>query len=142
MLVLVVTVLIWLGVFEGELSDDAQIRRLIDDSKTNVNDHDWSDLFAQCDMTAAERDKWEKAVPQQARFVELETLNTTGFISVPTLATEYSVEVHYVSTYNVLGNTMQGKSGTAVFYFVKRDGRWWIDMDETAKSVPHFTPPK
>ncbi|MHC4841158.1 MAG: hypothetical protein ACYTDT_09420 [Planctomycetota bacterium] len=135
------TVLIWLGVFEGKMSDDAQVRALIDNSKTYINEHDWGDLFAQCDMTSEERQKWEDSVPRQANFLVMESLNPAGFISVPPGSTTYQIEVHYVARMDVLGNRIQAQQGKSIMHFVKRDGRWWINMDETAKTLPHITPP-
>ncbi|MDC1143193.1 hypothetical protein OAU50_08895 [Planctomycetota bacterium] len=136
-----ITALIWLGVFEGDQSDDAQVRALIENSQTHLNDHDWSDFFAQCDMTSAEREKWENWVPRQANFLVLDSLNPVGFISVPEGATTYEIEVHYVAHMNLMGRKLQAQQGKSVFHFTKRDGRWWINMDETAKTIPHMKPP-
>ena len=83
LLTLTLFVLAYCGVFEGEQSDEAQIRALIDRSQDEINDHDWDDLFDLTDLTEPEKQAWIAAVPRQAQLVQIDAINPKGLLAVP-----------------------------------------------------------
>lgn len=143
LLVLLLLVLVWLGVFEGEQSDEAQIRELIDRAKQEINSHNWEDFLRLCDLTEEERQRWLAAIPRQAEYVVLETLLPTGFIGVPAGATEYEQEVHTLAHLRVpvVGRRLQGDSVQGTMFFVKVNDRWRIDLDRSASTFPYLPKP-
>jgi hypothetical protein len=143
LLVLLIFVLMWLGVFEGKHSDEAQIRDLIDRAKLEINEHNWEDFLRLCDLTEQQRQDWLAAIPRQANYVVLETLLPTGLISVPAGATEYEQEVHTLAHLRVpvVGTRLQGDSVRGTMFFVKVDERWRIDLDRSATTFPYLPRP-
>lgn len=132
LLVLLLFVLAYCGVFEGEQSDEAQIRSLMERAQEEINDHDWDDLFDLTDMTEAEKQAWEQSLPQQAGYVQVDSITPRGLITVPAGSTEYELDVAVVAHLEKLG--ISGPQFDAVectLFFVKKDGRWYIDMDRS-----------
>jgi hypothetical protein len=87
LLVLLLIALAYFGVFESPQSDEAQIRGLIDASRNEINDHNWDRLLRLCDLTEEQRTQYRDAIPRQANFVHITTIQPEGFISVPAGAT-------------------------------------------------------
>ena len=143
LLVLIVFVLAYCGVFEGKQSDEAQIRDLLERSKEEVSDHDWDDLFSLGDMDEQEKQAWIDVVPQQAEYVVIDSISPREMISVSEGATEYSVDVSVVAHLGKLGFTgpqMDSVAGTV--YFFKKGDRWYIDFDKSGSTFPYVPKPK
>ena len=139
LLILIVCVLWWLGVFEGEQSDEAQSRALVERSKDETNDHDWDDLFALTDMSEEDKQAWEETVPQQANFVVIDSITPNGFISVPAGATTYELEVTVVAHMQVpIAGNIRADSVKGTLYFVKKKDRWFIDWTKSAPTFPYI----
>jgi hypothetical protein len=134
LLVLVVLVLAYCGVFEGKQSDEAQVRALLERSRDEINDHDWDDLFNLCDLTEPEKQAWIDAVPNQARLVQVDSIQPQGMISVPTGATDYEIDVTVIAHLEApivgkIGNQMDSVS--CHMRFVKKHDRWFIDPNNS-----------
>lgn len=143
LLILIVLVLAWLGVFEGEQSDEAQVRALIERSREETNDHDWDDLFDLTDMSEEDKQAWIKSVPQQANFVVLDSITPDGFIGVPEGATSYEQDVTVVAHLEVpIAGNIQADSVKGTLYFVKKKDRWFIDWNKSAPTFPYIPSPK
>jgi hypothetical protein len=141
LLILLLFVLAYCGVFEGAQSDEAQIRALIDRSKEEVSDHDWDDLFDLCDLPQEERQAWLDAKPDLAEYVQIDSITPKSFIGVPAGATEYELEVTVIAhleKVGISGPQLDGVEGT--MWFVKKDGRWFIDLNRS--DFPYITKPK
>lgn len=145
LLALIVVVAVWAGLFEGAESDDAQIRALIERARDEINDHDYDDFLKLCNLTPAEREAWKSAIDGQplSNFVVVDTLEPRGFISVPAGASEYQIEVNAISHLEVpFKGSLQADSINGTFYFVKVEGRWRIDLDKSAATLPYIPKPK
>ena len=145
LLVLVGMVLAYCGVFEGDQSDTAQVRRLVDRAKDEMNAHDWDDFFALCDLTPEEARAWEASIPQQAQLVVVDNITYREFLAVPDGATEYSINVTVLAHLEApivgrVGAQLDSVNGT--LYFVKKDGRWLIDINKSAPTFPYLPQPK
>lgn len=141
LLVILALVLAWCGVFEGAESDEAQIRALIDQSKEEINDHDWDDFLRLCHLNDADRQAWRDGIPRQANFVIIDSLVPKGLISVPAGSTEYEVNVHAVAHMSVMGRSVQADAVDGTMFFVKVDGRWKIDLDRSSSTFPYIPKP-
>jgi len=141
LLVLIVLVLAYCGVFEGSQSDEAQVRRLIDDSQTQINDHNWDRLLRLCDLTPERREQWRESIPRQANFVRVTAIQPEGFISVPEGSTEYSINVVVIAHMQILGREVQHQRANGTMFFVKRGDAWLIDLERTAPTFPHMPVP-
>lgn len=144
LLTLVLFVLAYCGVFEGEQSDEAQIRALMERAQEEINDHDWDDLFELTDLTEQEKQAWIKAVPRQADLVQIDAVNPKGLITVPAGSTEHEQEVSVVAHLEApvvgsVGPQIDAVEGT--LYFVKKDGRWYIDWEKSAPTFPYIPKP-
>lgn len=138
LLTLILFVLAYCGVFEGPQSDEAQIRALMERSREEVNDGDWDDLFDLCDLTEADKKAWIETVPERANYVEIDSISPRGVLSVPEGVTEYSVDVSVLAHFEKIGISgpkLDSVSGT--LYFVKKDGRWLIDWQQSAPTFPY-----
>jgi hypothetical protein len=145
LLTLLLFVLAYCGVFEGDQSDEAQIRALIDRSRDEVNDHDWPRLFDLCDLTPDEKQAWINAVPNQAELVHIDSITPRGFISVPEGAVEYELEVSVLAHLEApivgrVGPQIESVSGT--LFFIKKGDRWFIDWNRSAPTFPYIPRPK
>ena len=132
--VLVLFVLAYCGVFEGAQSDEAQIRALLERSREEINDHDWDDLFDLCDLTEPEKQAWIKSVPNQAKLVQIDSMQPSGIISVPPGATEYELDVTVIAHLEapVVGKIGNGMDSVSCHIrFVKKNNRWYIDADNS-----------
>ncbi|MCB9894742.1 MAG: hypothetical protein H6839_09850 [Planctomycetes bacterium] len=128
--VLVLLVLAYCGVFEGAQSDEAQVRSLLEHSREEINDKDWQDLFDLCDLTEAEKQAWIEAVPAQADIVQLDSVAAAEIISIPDGATEYELDVTvtgHIGKLFVKGPQLNSVSCHVCF--VKKNGRWYIDIN-------------
>ena len=145
LLTLLLFVLAYCGVFEGAQSDEAQIRALMERAQEEINDHDWEDLFDLTDMTEGEKQAWINAVPRQAQLVQVDAVNPKGLVSVPVGATDYEQEVSVLAHLEApvvgsVGPQIDAVDGT--LYFVKKDGRWFIDWKKSAPTFPYIPQPK
>jgi hypothetical protein len=141
LLILLLFVLAYCGVFEGAQSDEAQIRELIDRSRQEVSDHDWDDLFDLCDLPQEERQAWLDAKPELAEYVQIDSITPKSFISVPAGATEFELEVTVIAhleKIGISGPQLDGVEGT--MWFVKKNDRWFIDLNRS--DFPYITKPK
>lgn len=141
LLCLLLFVLAYCGVFEGAQSDEAQIRALLERSRDEMNDHDWDDFFDLCDLTGPEKRAWEEAVPRQANLVVIDAINPQEMISVPAGAGEYELNVTVIGHLDVMGRNVQGDVARGTLYFVKKDGRWYIDVNRSAPTFPYVPRP-
>lgn len=143
LLAVVILGLIYFGVFEGEQSDEAQIRALMDRAKTETNDHDWSDLFRLGDMTAERREAWVDSVPRQANLVRIDDIRPKSILNVAPGATEYELDVKVIAHLRnpIGGANIRGDVVDGTLYFVKNDGRWFIDFDRSADTFPYIRKP-
>lgn len=145
LLVILLLVASWAGLFTTAGSDEDQIRELMDKARDEINDHDYDDFLKLCDLTDERREAWlfEIRAQPMSNFVVVDTLAPKGFISVPTGATEYSVDVHTVSGVDV---PLRGRVGTdsinGTMHFVKKGDRWFIDLDKSASTFPYVPRPK
>jgi hypothetical protein len=131
------------GVFEGAQSDEAQIRALIERASDEISDHDWEDLFALCDLTPAEKQAWIDAVPAQAQYVSITSATPSGLINVPAGATEYQLDVSVVAQYGALGLGPQLDTTKVHLVFVKKNDRWYIDINNPKTNFgPYVNKPK
>lgn len=133
LLTLVLFILAYCGVFEGEQSDEAQVRALIERAQDEFNDEDWDDLFDLCDLTEAEKQAWIDSVPDNARNVEIEAVTPRELIVVPTGSTTYELQVSVVGRFAPGGVRVgpQLDAVTCTLAFVKKDGRWYIDVNKS-----------
>lgn len=145
LLVVLLVLASWAGLFESAGSDDAQIRELMEKAREEVNDHDYDDFLKLCDLTDERREAWlfEIRAQPMSNFVVVDTLAPKGFIAVPSGASEYSVDVHTVSGVDV---PFRGRVGTdsinGTMYFVKKNDRWYIDLEKSASTFPYVPRPK
>lgn len=145
LLVFLFLALMWLGVFEGEESDEAQIRELISTAQDNINEKEWDDLFRLGDMTPQRAREWEDSLPRLANVVKIHDIRPKQFIDVPAGATEYDVVVVVTAMLDPPMN-VPGVSGTrevneGTMYFVKVDDEWKIDFDRSTGTFPHVSAP-
>jgi hypothetical protein len=139
LLALLLVALVYFGVFESAQSDEAQIRSLIDNARTEINDHNWDRVLRLCDLTPEQRTAYREAIPRQANFVHITAITPEGFISVPEGATEYSIDVLVIGHMEILGREVQRQRTNGTMYFVKRAETWLIDLDRTSATFP-FVP--
>ncbi len=146
LLLLVLVILSFFGVFEGELSDEAQVRALIEASKEEITDHDWDDLLDLTDSPPAERDIWKRTIPKQADLVVIEAITPNGFITVPADAKTYSVEVTVLARLELpIAGGLRAQSIKGRLFFVKVDVRgkqvWKLDLRKSAPTFPYLPNP-
>jgi len=143
LLVLAILAMAWLGVFEGEQSDDARVRRLMQAIQSEINDHDWDDFFLMCDLTAEETEQWRAAVPAQAAMVRIDTMQPKGLISVPRGATEYAFDVHVIAHLEVpIAGTLRADTLDGTLYMVKIGETWKLDLKRSATTFPYIPAPR
>jgi hypothetical protein len=143
LLILLLFTLAYCGVFEGAQSDEAQIRELMERSREEISDHDWDDFFDLCDLPQAEREGWLEAKPDLAEYVQIDSITPKSFISVPAGATEFELEVSVVAhleKIGISGPQLDAVEGT--MFFVKKNDRWYIDLDRSSSTFPYVTKPK
>jgi hypothetical protein len=151
LLVLLLLVLAYCGVFEGTQSDEAQIRELIERSKEEANDRDWEDFLDLCDVPSSERQAWLDAInktmeeTQGAKLVQIDSVTPTEMISVPAGATEYQLDASVIGhleapVIGAVGRPFEAVEGT--YFFVKKQGRWYIDLDRSSSTFPYVPKPK
>jgi hypothetical protein len=141
LLALLVVVLAFFGVFESKESDEAQVRQLISDAQHEVNNHNWERLLRLTNLTPEERRQYLDAIPRQANFIRVTTIQPESFINVPSGATEYSVDVLVIAHLEVLGRQSERQRNDGTMHFVKQDGVWLIDLRRTAPAIPHLPAP-
>lgn len=142
LLTLVLFILAYCGVFEGEQSDEAQVRALIERAQEEINDHDWPDLFDLTDLSEAEKQAWIDSLPAQAEYVKVDAITPQSMIVVPAGSTEYELDISVLARLQKLGISgpqLDAVQGT--LYFVKKDGRWYIDWDRSAPTFPYVPRP-
>ncbi len=141
-------VLAFFGAFEGDQSNEAQIRKLIEGVKEEINDHDWDALLALTDSTPEEADIWKRSMPREASYVVLDTLTPRNFLTVPDNATEFMVEVTVIARYEAPGGIVSSRpasvDGKLYFVKVKISDRtaWRLDLRRSAKTFPYVPNPK
>ncbi|MBZ0135825.1 MAG: hypothetical protein K8I27_05590 [Planctomycetes bacterium] len=133
LLALVLFGLAYCGVFEGEQSDEAQIRALIERAQEEFNDNDYDGLFSLCDLTAPEKEAWINSVPKMADNVQIDVINPRELIVVPGGATEYQVEVSVIAHMERAGISFGGQldAVTCTLAFVRKNERWYIDLNKS-----------
>lgn len=143
LLIFLLLIAVWLGVFEGEQSEEAQIRELMDRARDEINDHDWDDFLLLCDLDETERAAWLAAIPRQADFVVVDTLEPLEFISVPPGSHEYVMNVNALAHLQapIIGN-IRADSVNGTLHFVKIGDRWRIDLNRSASTFPYIPKPK
>jgi hypothetical protein len=148
LLVLLLFVMAYCGVFEGAQSDEAQIRELMERAKEETNDRDWNDFLDLCDVPEAERQGWIDAIndtmehTQGAKLVKIDAINPKGMISVPAGAATYELEVSVLAHIDVVVTSRQMDAVEGTMYFVKKDGRWFIDLERSSSTFPYVPKPK
>lgn len=142
-LILFILALVYFGVFDSEESDEAQIRALIDRSKQETNDHDWDDLFQLGDMDAQQREAWINNVPRGANLVVVDDIRPKEIISIAPSETKYILNVTVVAHMKnpINGTNIRGDVVNGELFFVKKDGRWFIDFDRSADTFPYISRP-
>ncbi len=143
LVILLVFVLAWLGVFESAGSDEAQVRDLMEQARAEINDHDWDDFLDLCNLDQQRREAWRAAIPRQAAVVHLDSLQPTELLSVPPGATEVEVDVNVIASLRnpLSGKSLQTDSMNGTIFCVKVDGRWRIDLDRSAATFPYIPKP-
>ena len=84
-------------------------------------------------------------MPRQAQLVDIDNLAYRGFLSVPDGATEYVIAVTVLAHLEApdvgrVGPQLDTVDGR--LYFVKKDGRWLIDINRSADTFPYVPKPK
>jgi hypothetical protein len=136
LLLLVILVMWWFGVFEAKGSDEDQIRRVTEKARIEFNDHDWPDVLQFCWVepdTPQRREQWVKSVPNIARGLKIVTILPDQRLNVPVGATEYEVQVSIIAQPIIGGTRYDVPKGT--IYYVKKNGVWLIDLE---RSAPNF----
>ena len=144
LLALVLFVLAYCGVFEGEQSDEAQVRALIERAQDEINDHNWPALFDLTDLNEQEKAAWIEAVPDRAELVKIDAITPKGLIAVPAGETEYEIDIRVLAHMEAplvgrVGPQLDAVDGT--LYFVKKNDRWYIDWDRSAPTFPYMPRP-
>lgn len=136
-LLLLVGLVAWyFGLFEGQGSDEAQIRRVTDRAVAEFNDHDWEDALRYCWVepnTSERRRQWVNSVPRQANAIVIDSVLPQGPLIVPAGAEEYVVEVSIVAHGQVSfisGGRLNVPRGK--IFYLKKNGVWLIDLERTA----------
>jgi hypothetical protein len=143
LVILIVLLLAWAGVFEGSESDEAQIRALMEQARDEINDHDWDDFLDLCNLEQQRREKWRASIPRQAAVVNIDSLQPTELLSVPAGAVEAEVSVNVIASLRnpLSGKSLQTDSMNGTIFCVKVDGRWRIDLDRSAATFPYIPKP-
>jgi hypothetical protein len=143
LVILLVVMLAWLGVFEGAESDEAQVRALMEQARDEINDHDWDDFLDLCNLDQPRREAWRASIPRQAAVVNIDSLQPTEMLSVPPGAAEVEVGVNVIASLRnpLSGKSLQTDSMNGTIYCVKVDGRWRIDLDRSAATFPYVPKP-
>lgn len=147
LLVIAIFLLAFFGAFEGDQSNEAQIRAVIEGVQEEINDHDWEDLLAYSDATPAEADIWRASIPREAQYVVIDAITPKAFLSVPDTATEHVVEVTVIARYEAAGIvSSRPAQADGKLYFVKVTiaGRqtWKLDLKRSAPTFPYLPNPK
>lgn len=148
LVLIAVFILAFFGAFEGEQTNEAQVRALMEGTQEAINDHDWDELLALSDSTPEEADIWKRSIPKEAQYVVVDTITPKGFISVPDNATEYVLEVSAIARYEAAGGVVSSRPVNAEgkLYFVKvvvaDKTTWRLDLRRSAKTFPYLPNPK
>ncbi|MBX3473614.1 MAG: hypothetical protein KF754_04465 [Planctomycetes bacterium] len=147
LVVLALFLMTFFGVFDGEQSNEAQVRKLMESIQDEINDHDWHDLVALSDATPEEADIWLRSVPKQAQYVVIDTITPKTFLNVPDTAREFVVEVTVLARYEAAGMVSSRPiQADGKLYFVKLniEGKeaWRLDLKRSAPSFPYLPNPK
>jgi len=147
LVVIAVFIMAFFGVFEGDQSNEAQIRALMEGVQEEINDHDWDALLSLTDATPEEADIWKRSIPKEAKFVVVDTMTPKGFITVPDSANEHVVEVTVIARYEAAGViSSRPAQADGKLYFVKLivagKETWKLDIKKSAPTFPYLPNPK
>jgi hypothetical protein len=143
LLALLLVIAAFLGVFERDTSDEAQIRRLMSLAGSHISDNEWDALLRLCDLTPEEEKAWRAAIPPLADRVVVDAITPHNFLSVPEGATEHRVSVTVFArlTAPFIGD-FRTETLSGEMHFVRRGPLWRIDLDRTAASFPYLPRPR
>lgn len=147
LVLIAVFILAFFGAFEGEQTNEAQVRALMEGTQEAINDHDWDELLALSDSTPEEADIWRRSIPKQADVVVVDALTPKGFLTVPDNATEFVVDVTAIARMELatvaVGRPVQTE-GKLYFVKVSVAGKdvWKLDLKRSAPTFPYLPNPK
>lgn len=143
LLLLVILVMWWFGVFEAKGSDEDQIRRVTEAAREEFNDHDWDDILQYCYVepdTPQRRKQWVDSVPRQANGIRIMSILPTQPLNVPVGATTYEVEISIVAQPIIGATRIEVPKGK--LYYVKKNNVWLIDLERSAPNFGVPVPPR